>query len=57
MVMLPPVAAVIAKFFRAEKSRFFLMIRMRKPSASTLGYVIRILMIIKLAISILRVFL
>ena len=33
------------------------MIKMRKPSASTLGYVIRILMIIKLAISILQIFL
>ena len=33
------------------------MIKMRKPSASTLGYVIKILMIIKLAISILQVFL
>ena len=36
---------------------FYLMIKIRKPSASTLGYVIRILMIIKLAISILQVFL
>ena len=33
------------------------MIKMRKPSASTLGYVIKILMIIKLAISILQIFL
>ena len=33
------------------------MIKMRKPSASTLGYVIKILMIIKLAISIIQVFL
>ena len=28
------------------------MIRIKKPSASTLGYIIRILMIIKLAISV-----
>ena len=33
------------------------MIRIRKPSASTLGYVIKILMIIKLAISIFQGFL
>ena len=36
---------------------FYLMIKIRKPSASTLGYVIKILMIVKLAISILQVFL
>ena len=29
----------------------------KKPSASTLGYIIRILMIIKLAISVIQVFL
>jgi hypothetical protein len=44
--------AAYAKFLRAVKPRFFLMVKMRKPSASTLGYVIKILMIIKLAISI-----
>ena len=33
------------------------MIRIRKPGAPTLGYVIKILMIIKLAISMLQIFL
>ena len=33
------------------------MNRMKKPSASTLGYVIRILMIIKLAISVIQIIL
>jgi hypothetical protein len=51
-------SAVLAKFFSGSKIPIFsLMVKTRKPSASTLGYVIKILMIIKLAISILQGFL
>ncbi len=50
---MPHVQCGICEVFSGCKIPIFsLMIKIRKPSASTLGYIIRILMIVKLAISI-----
>jgi hypothetical protein len=55
---MPHVQCGSCEVFSGSKIPIFcLMIKIRKPSASTLGYIIRILMIVKLAISILQVFL